>query len=775
MPGLLLGQGQLTPGAVTNTLTFHIDRQRTGWSPNETVLTPVSVSSPGFGPVWDSPQFDTVNIGGTDYGPHMYASPLYVDDVLMSGGAYAGRHFEVVFAATGNGFVYAVNAFDNITGAPLVPAGTILWRTRLGTPSPGPDGGVPLGVLSTPTIDLNAVPPRIYATADTTEGGRSWKVLALDLTSGSVISGWPLIIDDSTLGPINQNGPTTFQPPGAMSQRGGLNLSPDGRLLYVPFGAYGDGGAGWMVAVDTITPRLASAYAGAPSGTRAFANAGMWGSGGPAIDVAGNVYDTTGNGPNDTRNAPGYWGESLLVWKPGAPLRLGGTYTPWNYCQMDDADTDLGGDSPVVLPDLDPSTTSTPHLVAFGSKQGTAYLVDRDRLPGRLDQRQNCNLTDPTVDGSLLGPSPQPPFGTVAPLDVFGPYSEVYTQSDYARARTTPAYFRGPDGTNYVFYSGATKQCETCRQPIPPGLARLQVVLSPGAPAHLSIDAVTASALSLFSPGSPVVTSNGSSDAIVWVLDANVYRSAPLIGASVPHPVLYAVDGTTMSLLWQSRPSELNVGGKYNTVAVARGVVFVGTDRIQAFGLLTATSTSLVSALNPSAFGKAVPFTATVTPATSGMPTGTVTFEDGATVLGTATLSGGQAAFTASALAVGGHSISAIYSGSATLAGSTSAAVLQTVNKAPTSTSVASSKNPSTLGRSVTFTATVKSSTSGIPAGSVSFKDGTTVLGTRTLNSGKATFTSSKLPRGTHSMTAAYGGSSSYVGSASPALTQTVH
>ncbi len=39
VPGLLLGQGQLTPGAVTNTLTFHIDRQRTGWSPNETILT----------------------------------------------------------------------------------------------------------------------------------------------------------------------------------------------------------------------------------------------------------------------------------------------------------------------------------------------------------------------------------------------------------------------------------------------------------------------------------------------------------------------------------------------------------------------------------------------------------------------------------------------------------------------------------------------------------------------------------------------------------------
>jgi hypothetical protein len=269
----------------------------------------------------------------------MYASPLYVDDVLISSGTYTGRHFQLVFASTGNGFVYAVNAFDNSAGGPPVNAGTILWTARLGTPSRGPDGGVPLGVLSTPTIDLNAAPPRIYVAADTTEGGRSWKVFALDLTNGSVLSGWPLVINDSTIGPLNQNGPTTFQSTSAMSQRGALNLSPDGSLLYVPFGAYGDGGAGWLVAVDTITPSLASAFAGGPSGSRAFANAGMWGSGGVAVDLAGNVYDTTGNGPNDVRDTVGYWGESLLIWSPGVPLQLIGTYTPWNYCQMDDADT----------------------------------------------------------------------------------------------------------------------------------------------------------------------------------------------------------------------------------------------------------------------------------------------------------------------------------------------------------------------------------------------------------------------------------------------------
>jgi hypothetical protein len=570
--------------AVTNTVTFHIDSQRTGWNQTETILTPSNVSTPNFGPLWNSPQFDLVNIGGTDYAPHMYASPLYVDDVLLSAGPYAGRDFQVVFAATGNGFVYAVNAFGNSTGGPLVPAGSILWSTRLGTPSRGPDGGVPLGVLSTPTIDLNATPPRIYVAADTTEGGRNWKVFALDLTSGLVISGWPLIINDTTLGPIKLNGPTTFQSTSAMSQRGGLNLSPDGGLLYVPFGAYGDGGAGWLVAVDTSTPRLASAFAGGPSGTRQFANAGMWGSGGPAVDLAGNVYETTGNGPNDVRDAPGYWGESLLIWSPGVPLQPAGTYTPWNYCQMDDADTDLGGDSPMIIPDLDPATTNTPHLVVFGSKQGTAYLIDRDNPPGQLVQRQPCNIDNPTADTSLLGSDPQPPFGTVGPLDVFGPYSETYTMSNNARARTTPAYFRGADGTSYVFYSGATKQCESCVQPIPPGLYRLSIALSSGSSAYLKIDA-NDSVLSFFSPGSPVVTSNGPNNPIVWILDANVYRSDSLIGSGVHNPVLYAIDATSMNLLWSSTPDQLNVGGKYNTVAVARGTVFVGTDRIQAFGL----------------------------------------------------------------------------------------------------------------------------------------------------------------------------------------------
>jgi len=571
---------------VTNMLTFDMDSQRTGWNQTESILTSANVAGPNFGPLWNSPQFDLVNIDGTDYAPHMYATPLYVDDTLISAGPYAGRHFRVLFAATSNDFVYAVNAFDNDVGGPLVTAGTILWSTSLGTPSPGPDGGVPLGVLSTPIIDLNTTPPRIYVTADAfheTEEDRNWKVFALDLTSGLVISGWPLVIDDDAVQLVIRNGPTTFQGAESQSQRGALNLSPDGRVLYVPFAAYRDAGPGWMMSIDTIGPTLVSAFAGGPSGDLAFANAGMWGSGGPAIDSAGSVYDTTGNGPSGANDAPGYWSQSLLQFGPQSVLGLTGTYTPWNYCQLDNTDTDLGGDSPMIVPDLDPSTTATPHLVVFGSKQGTAYLINRDYLPGRLDHRQPCNFDDSTADTSLLAPVPQPPFGTVGPLVVFGPYSEL-TQLDNARARTTPAFFRTADGTNYVFLSGAAKACEDCREPVPPGLARLRIVTNPGAWAYLAIDALDSS-MSLYSPGSPLITSNGSSDPIVWVMDANLYSLDPLIGPDVPNPVLYAIDALTMNVLWSSTPSQLYVGGKYNTVAVARGVVFAGTDRIQAFGL----------------------------------------------------------------------------------------------------------------------------------------------------------------------------------------------
>ncbi len=191
------------------------------------------------------------------------------------------------------------------------------------------------------------------------------------------------------------------------------------------------------------------------------------------------------------------------------------------------------------------------------------------------------------------------------------------------------------------------------------------------------------------------------------------------------------------------------------------------------------TTTTVVSSANPSVFGQAVTFTATVAVVApgAGSPSGTVTFLDGATTLGTGTLSGGIATFTTSALAVGSHSITASYGGDTNFNGSTSAVLTQTVNKANTTTGVVSSLNPSTFGQSVTFTATVAvvAPGAGSPSGTVTFLDGATTLGTGTLSGGTATFTTSTLAAGSHSITASYGGDGNFNTSTSAVLTQTVN
>src|SRR5207248_331774 len=187
-----------------------------------------------------------------------------------------------------------------------------------------------------------------------------------------------------------------------------------------------------------------------------------------------------------------------------------------------------------------------------------------------------------------------------------------------------------------------------------------------------------------------------------------------------------------------------------------------------------ASSTAVASSNNPSIIGTAVTLTASVTSPVTGTLTGTVTFQDGTSALGTGTLSGGAATFITSGLTAGTHSITAVYSGDANFAGGTSPALMQTVNRVASSTSVASSNNPSILGAAVTFTATVTSSATSTPTGTVTFQDATTTLGTGTLSGGTATFTTSGLGTGTHSITGIYGGDANFTGSTSPILTQTI-
>ena len=195
------------------------------------------------------------------------------------------------------------------------------------------------------------------------------------------------------------------------------------------------------------------------------------------------------------------------------------------------------------------------------------------------------------------------------------------------------------------------------------------------------------------------------------------------------------------------------------------------------------TTTTLTSSPNPSAYGQSVTFTATVTAQSTGTPTGTVAFSSNGFTLGTATLNtSGQATFTTNSAAQGNplpkgsDSIVAQYGGDSTFASSTSTPLSQQVGAlTATTTALTSSVNPSVSGQPVTFTATVTPQGSGTPTGTVTFSEGGTTLGTGSLNaSAQATFTTTSLAQGTHSIVAQYGGDNTFSGSTSSPLSQQV-
>jgi outer membrane protein assembly factor BamB len=571
--------------AKVDKLAFHYDRQRSGWNDGETVLTPQSVASGRLNLAWQSPVLDSFG----DVPPRLFASPLYMNAVTMTEGPYRGRPLAVVFVATSTGYAYAISA------SPAAGAGTILWRAKL-TAKPC-DGGTS-GNLSTPIIDPAA--QRLYVTS--CDDDAKWQVHALDLGSGHEVAGWPVALDAATLNRpgLNRNGGNQFSATRTIIQRGALNLSADNERLYV---AIGPDSAGWIVAVDTKQARVATAFSS--TARTEEDQGGMWASGGPSIDADGRVYIATGSKfiARARKGVAGIypdsehdWGQSLLQLRDDRTtgFELLATYSPFNFCQAGAADIDLGSSGTTVV-DLPAGESATPHLLAVGGKQGNLYLLDRDHLPGGTVKRHACS-TDPDTDGSLLGPDTQPQFALRGPLNLFGPYSDYVSMLDQAKSRSTPAIYRDATGHHYVFATGSAKAGDDFSISVPPGLARVALVTEPGRPAFLRIDRLEKTQ-AFGNPGSPVVSSAGGKGAIVWMLDSNAPRSAPLYGDQAPKPVLYAFDGETLKLLWKSAPGALHTSGKYNEPAVVDGMVLVGTDRLQAFALGAGRSSRVARAL----------------------------------------------------------------------------------------------------------------------------------------------------------------------------------
>ncbi|WP_436700289.1 Ig-like domain repeat protein [Nocardioides sp. BYT-33-1] len=186
-----------------------------------------------------------------------------------------------------------------------------------------------------------------------------------------------------------------------------------------------------------------------------------------------------------------------------------------------------------------------------------------------------------------------------------------------------------------------------------------------------------------------------------------------------------------------------------------------------------ATKTTVASSAPVAVFGQPVTFTATVAVLApgAGSASGTVTFTDGDTVLGTAPVgsgTGGVASITVDSLTVGQHAVVATYDGDESFS-SSFGSVAQKVQRAQTSTVVTSTANPSQPGAAVRFTATVSpvAPGAGEPGGTVQFKVNGAALGAPVaLDDGTATSADfSDLAPGTYRISAVYSGEPRFVGS----------
>lgn len=557
-------------------LTAHANRQRTGWFSQERKLTPGILAQGRFGKLWESQELE----GFGKYPARLYASPLYVDGLKIETREQNGKTFRVVIAATSTGYVYAINATRSNGVAP----GAILWKTHLDAPCILHWDASAMGIVGTPVIDR----ARKHLYVASCGADTSFRMYALDLSTGAVLDGWPVAFDERTLEQpsINRNpryGNTPAAPwrPGRFSiQRGALNLSPDDRYVFATIGQ----GRGWVVAIDTAHKALASAFSSTPLSEDSIG--GVWGSTGVSIDTKGNVYAVTG-ASGSQRHAPPLhnWAQSVLKFDPvsGSGLTLRGVYTPFNYCRTEAGDVDVGSSGAAILPDADSNSLSEDPLLAVGGKQGNAYLIGRSSFRAPGNERRSCS-EEADTDQSLLPPDPQPQYGKRGPLNIFGPYSDAEGMLDRAKNRGTPAFFRDAAGDEYLFYSGTSKDPEDTEVSVAPSMVRLKLVRSSGAHPYLRVDGRPMDFV-WQNPGPPVISSDGGKNAIVWVLDENAARSAILTGPRAPQPVLYAIDAKTLKVLWKSGDGLLQASGKYNSPTIADGTVYVGTDRIVAFGI----------------------------------------------------------------------------------------------------------------------------------------------------------------------------------------------
>jgi hypothetical protein len=321
--------------------------------------------------------------------------------------------------------------------------------------------------------------------------------------------------------------------------------------------------------------------------------------------------------------------------------------------------------------------------------------------------------------------------------------------------------------------------------------------------ATLTLDALSAGAHSIVASYSDNANYTASTSA---ALSEQIQNTATTTVVSTPSASILAGEPITFTITVGS-----STGIPTGSITIRNGAANIGQAQLNAQGTTTFTASSLPVGSNtltavyqgdsnyltstsaswqetvslattaltlagPSApVNAGTTFTVAATLTTDGVaPTGALTLRDGGAVIATQTVStAGSFAFSTASLSLGTHTLTAAYAGDSDNAATVSPSIIITVQQGPTTTSLTTSASPSTLGQSLTLTAGVTSPSPGI-TGSVTFQDGTTVLGSVPLVNGAASFTTSSLVFGPHSLTAVYSSDTDHAASTSSAIAEQI-
>ena len=775
----LLAYSNLAATAQVNVYTRSYDNARSGANLQETILTPANVNSTNFGKLF------TVHTDG-----EIYAQPLYVSNLAIAGGTH-----NVVFVASMLNTVYAIDAdkgtvyWSQNFGSPIIPQDVesdqnIIWATRL-------------GILSTPVIDPATNIMYFVSGSQPASGALqfAFNLNAIEIATGLPVSGSPVNIT-ATYSTADLTTPLVFNA-AKQNPRPGLALANGN--VYISFASHEDQTPynGWVLAYSTSTLAQTAVYSDTTTGTQG----GIWCAGqAPSIDAAGNVYISTGNGSfGTTPNNLVQTGNSFIKLSP--TLQLLDYFTPYNSAVMNSGDMDLGSSGLLLIPNT--------NYVLGGGKEGVLYLVDTTAMGKFNASSDNVRQEFQAVYG--VGTSHIHGGPIYFDSDANGPSTYVWGENDVLRGfafNTTTSLLTTTPFAKSTMTAPATNNDGA----MPGGFLAISAngnsngILWASTPyngdaVHQSVQGVlyafnadtlsllwtdktndTRDEIGMFAKYVPPVVANGkvyvpnfgpvgNTDGtgnlvvygLVHQLTVTAANATMTVGAALPTLTGTVTGlangdtlGTTIDVAYSTTATSSSPAGTYPITATVTGssagnyqvVVNAGTLTISAAQVLTVNANNATRA-----YGAANPaFTGTVTGAQNGD-----TFTESFATTATTTSAVGSYPIVPSVTGtnLGNYTVT-IVNGALTVTG---AATTTTVT-APASAA---------YGAGVTLTATV-ASTAGTPGGTVTFYNGATPLGTGALNaSGVATLSTTTLPPGTDSITAAYAATGNFAASTSAA------